>query len=91
MTHIVKIQVHQNIDFSKRDNMPKSREISVNSLKCASKACRQFIESNGLGSGNFSDAEVCDATGRRVAFVSFNGRLWTPESDWRNRQPIEVR
>lgn len=53
--------------------------IPVGSLAQAAKAARDFIDRNGLGGGNFSQAEVRDARGHLVATVSFNGRLWSPE------------
>lgn len=87
----VKMSACQNPDFPLRDDLPLPRLMKVGSLQEAARACRRFIEEHDLGSGNCHDAEVFDdATGERVAMVSYNGRLWTPENDWRKRRPIQA-
>jgi hypothetical protein len=48
---------------------------TVDSFKDASRAVRHFIESNDLGSGNFTGGLVFDG-GRVVGRVSYNGRVW---------------
>ena len=87
----VKLSACQNSDFPPRDDLPLPSLAKVGSLEEAPRACRRFIEDHDLGSGNCHDGEVLDdATGERVAMVSYNGRLWTPENDWRKRKPIQV-
>lgn len=54
----------------------RAQRVPVASLDDAARAVRTYIERNGLGGGNFPAAPVTDARGRRVATVSFNGRVW---------------
>lgn len=50
--------------------------MKVASLREASNACSVFIGANELGGGNWAGGEVVDATGKMVARVSYNGRVW---------------
>lgn len=49
---------------------------AVDTLEEASKVCRRYIEYFNLGSGNWTGGNVVDETGRFVARISFNGRIW---------------
>lgn len=53
---------------------------------------REHLDRRGLGGSAWGqlNAPVRDATGRRVAVVSYNGRVWTPERDWRKQTEIVV-
>ena len=87
----VKLSACPNPDFPPRDDLPLPRLVKVGSLNEASRALRQFVEEHDLGGGECRDGEVFDdSTGERVAMVSYNGKLWTPENDWRKRKRIEV-
>ena len=89
-TFTVKLSACQSLDFPPRDDLPLPRLVKVKSLAEASRAQRRFIEEFDLGGSNCHDGEVFnDATGERVAIVSYNGRLWTTENDWRKRQPLQ--
>ena len=50
----------------------------VGSIADAASACLRFIDENELGGGNWAGGDVVDATGRTVARVSYNGRVWLP-------------
>lgn len=50
------------------------------SLEGASKMCRQFIETYGLGGGNWIGGQV-QVDGHDVARISYNGRCWKPGPD----------
>jgi hypothetical protein len=51
--------------------------VPVKTFAEASRACRRYIEENGLGGGNWSGGQVY--CGRKlVARVSYNGRVWSP-------------
>jgi len=54
--------------------------LPIQNIKAASAVCRQYIEKNGLGGGNWTGGQVESWTedGRReqVARVSYNGRAW---------------
>ncbi len=53
----------------------KKQSVPVPSLAEASKQCRDFIDRNGLGSGNWIGGEVFDGK-KHIANISFNGRVW---------------
>lgn len=53
----------------------------VNTLEQASQVCRQYIQDNNLGGGNWTGGNVYDVTGKIVAHVSYNGRIWE-SPDW---------
>ena len=50
--------------------------VEVRSLARASEVCTAWIEANDLGAGNWTGGTVRDASGRKVARVSFNGKVW---------------
>ena len=60
--------------------------IDVNTLKEASITCRQYIEENELGGGNWSGGQVYQ-NNRLIAEVSYNGRVWALGAD---RKEIEI-
>lgn len=47
----------------------------VNSMAEASRACRTYIDGNGLGGGNWAGGAI-ELDGKAVANVSYNGRVW---------------
>ena len=53
--------------------------VVVDTLEQAKSKCRAFVEDNELGSGNWAGGQVF-ANDRLVAYVSYNGRLWTEET-----------
>ena len=86
---IVELTACQNPDFPRRYDLPAKRTAEAASLREASAVCRCFIEEHDLGGGNWNGGKVRDAaTSRVVALVSYNGRVWTPERDWRKRTEI---
>jgi hypothetical protein len=87
----VEMSACQNPDFPRRYDLPAKRTVEVASLREASEACRRFIEDHDLGGGNWNGGRVRDAaTGGVEALVSYNGRVWTPERDWRRRKEIPL-
>ena len=53
----------------------KTRIIQVNSIHEASKVCREYIDRNHLGGGNWTGGNVFH-DGELVARISYNGRTW---------------
>ncbi len=53
------------------------RYITVNSLKEASRKCREYIEEFNLGSGNWAGGLVLQNR-KQIARISYNGRIWKP-------------
>ena len=64
--------------------------VPVETLAEASLAVRQHIDGYGLGSSTWGQAvaPVRDDAGRVVALVSYNGRVWTTERNWKKRTEI---
>lgn len=56
----------------------KSQWVAVSSLKEASARVQEFLEEHDLGSGNWTGGDVVDASGKKIARISFNGRAWMP-------------
>ena len=54
--------------------------VVVDTLEEAREKCRAFIDDNELGSGNWAGGLVF-ANDHPVAYVSYNGRLWTGETE----------
>ncbi len=80
----VKLASVGNPDFGQDPNRPlygceRSKTVKVNSFKAASEACMSFIERNNLGGGNWAGGEIMDDTGKIIAHVSYNGRVWDGE------------
>lgn len=58
----------------------------VADIRHASATCRQFIERNGLGGGNWTGGAVYLAEdngnrGQHIANISYNGRAWDTEGN----------
>ena len=70
-----------NPDFRQDPNSPlygceKNKKVKVSSFKEARDLCVKFINDNDLGSGNWSGGDVSDDSGKIIAVVSYNGRVW---------------
>lgn len=77
----VRLSARQNPDFPRRNDLPKPSTVNVATLQEASGACCRFIDEHDLGGGNWSGGQVRDvATGKLVARVSYNGRVWARET-----------
>jgi hypothetical protein len=63
----------------------RAMRVAVETLDEASRVVRAYITRNGLGGGNFPTAPVTDERCRKVAQVSFNGRVWDLDG-----KPIEL-
>jgi hypothetical protein len=58
------------------------QEIEVEDFAEASRVCREYIERNNLGGGNWDGGQVMQ-DGMQVAKVSYNGRIWSP-GEWKS-------
>lgn len=56
----------------------RKQVVEVNSIEEAASTCRQYIERNHLGGGNWNGGKVTDEAGKHVADISYNGRAWQP-------------
>jgi len=57
------------------------RVVEVASYREASRVCRAYIDDYDLGCGNWTGGTVYSdrARRRKVARVSYNGRVWAPD------------
>jgi hypothetical protein len=62
------------IDYRRSLRIKESRH-DVRSFVDASRLCRDFIEVNELGAGNWTGGRVF-RNGKQIARVSYNGRVW---------------
>lgn len=71
-----------NIDRDQDPNQPlygvSNKVVEVADFEEASQVCREYIDANGLGAGNWTGGLVLGADGSPVAKVSYNGRVWPP-------------
>lgn len=78
----IELRAAPNFDYDPSDPRASVRIapklVSVRNLAEASAVAQDFIRQNALGSGNWIGGEVTDASGRLVATVSYNGRVWSP-------------
>lgn len=71
--------------------MTPTEHVLVYDFKDAARACRHYIEENDLGASRWRGGRVYDNYSHKlVAIVSYNGRVWTPESDWQKQQEIKL-
>ena len=60
----------------------KGELVMVETLEEASAAVREYLDSTGLGASEWKGGRVVDVdTGKTVARISYNGRLWEPCGD----------
>jgi hypothetical protein len=80
---VVELRAVPNPDFPRRRDLPVEKQIvPVATLAEASETCLRFILDHNLGGGNWAGGKIREAaTGRLVATVSYNGRVWTVESE----------
>lgn len=77
-------------DPSRKLPETENRKIKVSSFKEASEETIKYIEEFDLGSGNFPHAPILDETGKQIAYVSYNGRVWEG-TDWEpGKKPIDI-
>lgn len=76
----IKLAHHSNPDipgyWSKPLDSGRTKIVPVSSFEHASQVFRQYIERNGLGSGNCLLAPILDDQNTEIAHVSYNGRVW---------------
>lgn len=73
-----------NADHGQDPNVPRPHTVSgfhvpVDSLWQASAMCRSYIQTYGLGAGNWAGGAIVNDDGLPLARVSFNGRVFTPD------------
>jgi hypothetical protein len=72
-----------NPDFGQNPSRPLPGVRNVKrpalSVKHASAVCRDWIEENGIGGGNWAGGEVRDEKDAFVARISYNGRAWNED------------
>lgn len=80
----VRLESAGNPDFGQdpRQGLPGVPEltVAVKDMAEASNLCRSYIETHGLGAGNWAGGLVCEGD-HPVARVSYNGKVW-PVGEW---------
>lgn len=85
-----------NPDFRQNPNQAISdpKYYAVDNFEQASAACQAYISFEDLGGGNWSGGDIYSGAGYRVAYVSYNGRVWTAmdklKHDFVNSRVIET-
>lgn len=70
--------------------MTNKTRVYVESLEAARDTFVKFIRENGLGSSDLCrNAGEVRVNGKRVASISYNGRMWTPEK-WPKCREIPI-
>ena len=55
----------------------RDRKVACSSLADASRICREYIERNSLGGGNWTGGKITDTSGKgTLGRVSYNGRIF---------------
>lgn len=76
----VELKASPNPDYEKPEYRAtvriKAFRHGVDSFKDASRAVRHFVETNDLGSGNFTGGRIFNDHGEAIGRVSYNGRVW---------------
>lgn len=59
---------------------PQVKMLTVPTLEAAARACREYIDDQGLGGSDWCGGQVFRDDDERecVAVVSYNGRVWLP-------------
>lgn len=57
--------------------------VNVADFSESSRVCREYIEANDLGGGNWTGGQIKQG-GKHIANVSYNGRIW----DAANKAPL---
>lgn len=57
-----------------------NKKVEVDSFEKASLLCSQFINKNELGGGNWSGGLITEGR-KKLAYVSYNGRVWKIDKD----------
>ena len=71
----VLLEAKTNPDNNRSCNI-KGVWIEVTSKQEASQRCREFIELNDLGAGNWTGGQIKDDKDNPIGHISYNGRIW---------------
>lgn len=79
----IKLSSVGNPDHRQYSPLSPSTTVEIESLEEASKVCLNYIYEYELGGGNWSGGQVYQS-GKQVAYVSYNGRVWFGDElkDW---------
>jgi hypothetical protein len=78
--YTVNLHSHGNPDYAQYAPVSEPRVEVCNSMKECVEACMKYIADNDLGGGNWAKVFIT-RDGRKLASVSYNGRLWDPEDE----------
>ena len=79
MALLVELKSIGNPDHGENPDQPmwgvENETVAANDLKHAAALCRDWIDENDLGGGNWDGGDILE-DGQVVARVSYNGRIW---------------
>jgi hypothetical protein len=78
----VKLRSVGNPDYGQTAPQSEPKVAQVMSFVHASRVCREYIEANGLGGGNWDGGYVYSHDGDQIAYISYNGRIWLQNSKY---------
>jgi hypothetical protein len=65
-----------NPDLGQTERPAPQQNVQVSSFAEASTQTRAYIAKHGLGGGNWNGGQILDPGGKKIARVSYNGRVW---------------
>ena len=65
-----------NPDFRQYAPIAPSKKVTANTLDEISAAASAYIAQYDLGGGNWKTPTVTDETGKAIATISYNGKIW---------------
>lgn len=65
-----------NPDYKQYAPISDTKYFPINTLQEAAQKCREYIDENDLGGGNWAGGDVLDINGKVIAHVTYNGRVW---------------
>ncbi len=84
------LRAYQNRDFGLRQDLPKPMAFKdIDTFEDVRYILRKWIGEFNLGGGNVGTVPIKEKR-KVIAYISYNGRIWTPEKDWQKRTEIKV-
>lgn len=86
LSHASNPDIDSNGGYWQEANRSARRHVvPVQSIDAAAAMCRQYIDRNGLGGGNWTGGQVMRDLTEQVAYISYNGRAW--KGDGKSMEP----
>lgn len=83
---VLHLRGHGNPDFRQYADVAPKKDVPVKSFEEAQRIAAEYQAEYDLGGGNWN-AWITEGK-KKVAHISYNLRVWTPEEDWRKQKAI---